>query len=125
MGIPTPRPVPYLMVRDAAPVIAFYTDVFEAVPIERECLLDGRVLHAELAVGGHRLTVSEWCEGSRAVDAVDGPAVLTVTPDDPQSLIERALAAGAQLEAADGAADAVFRDPAGQRWSVTGAGRPE
>ncbi|MEV4483203.1 VOC family protein [Micromonospora coxensis] len=126
MGIPTPRPVPHLLVRDAAPVIAFYTDVFEAVPIARECLLDGRVLHAELAVGGHRLTVSEWCEGPRTADAGDGPVVLTIAPDDPRLLLERALAAGAQLEAAaDGTADAVLRDPAGQRWSVTGSGRPE
>ncbi|WP_245675560.1 VOC family protein [Micromonospora halophytica] len=113
------------MVRDAAPVIAFYTDVFEAVPIERECLLDGRVLHAELAVGGHRLAVSEWYDGPGAV-AADGPVVLTVAPDDPQLLLKRALAAGAELEAAaDGAVDAVFRDPAGQRWSVVGASRPE
>lgn len=100
MGIPAPRPVPYLLVRDAAPVIAFYTDVFEAVPIEQECLLDGRILHAELAVGGRRLTVSEWGEEPRTADAGDGPVVLTIASDDPRLLLERALAAGAQIEAA-------------------------
>lgn len=124
MGVQKPKPGPQLAVSDLAPVLAFYTEVFDAVPIERECLLDGRVLRAELIVGGYRLTASEWYDVP-PVGAADRPAVLAVAPDDPQLLLNRALAAGAELEpVADGASGVVFRDPAGQRWAVVGASRP-
>ncbi|SCL14026.1 Uncharacterized conserved protein PhnB, glyoxalase superfamily [Micromonospora nigra] len=123
MTTPGVRSGPHLAVSDTAAVIAFYTDVFDAVPLARECLPDGRVLQAELAVGGHRLTVSEWHEPDGP--PVDGPVLLTVAPADPRLLLRRALAAGATLEpATEGGSDAVFLDPAGQRWSVTGAGDP-
>lgn len=122
MGVPEPKPGPQLAVSDVAPVVAFYTQVFDAVPVERECLLDGRVLHAELIVGGYRLTASEWYDG---LPAGEQPAVLTVTQDDPQLLLTRALAAGATLEPpVEGLSGVVFRDPAGQRWEIVGASRP-
>lgn len=120
-----PKPGPQLTVSDVAPLIAFYVDVFDAVSTERECLLDGRVLQAEMIVGGYHLTAVEWYDDP-AIDGGDGPAVLTVAPDDPQLLIDRALAAGAKLEPSlDGATGVMFRDPAGQRWAVTGAILPQ
>ncbi|GAA2703980.1 DUF5988 family protein [Micromonospora olivasterospora] len=75
---------------------------------------------------GHRLTVSEWYEDPEAVDPAEGPAVLTIHPADPQLLLSRALAAGAELEPAAGDTPAVvLRDPAGQRWAVVGATRSQ
>ncbi|WFE64854.1 hypothetical protein [Micromonospora sp. WMMD714] len=53
-----PPAVPCLTVTDAADAIAFYTRVFDAVPHRLECLPDGRVLAADLVVGGHWFTVS-------------------------------------------------------------------
>ena len=119
-----PKPGPQLTVSDVAPLIAFYVDVFDAVSTERECLLDGRVLQAEMIVGGYHLTAVEWYDDP-AADVGESPAVLTVTPDDPQLLLSRALAAGAKLEPILGdVTGVVFRDPAGLRWAVPGASLP-
>ncbi|WP_229397854.1 VOC family protein [Micromonospora okii] len=122
MGAQDPRPGQHLTVGDTAEAIAFYTDVFAAVPLARECLLDGRVLRAELAVAGHHLTVSEWHEAPPPAATLPDPAALAVVPADPHLLLQRALAAGAVLEPAAGDPPrVVFRDPAGQRWEVVGA----
>ncbi|MEU9508944.1 VOC family protein [Micromonospora sp. NPDC048170] len=115
---------PHLNVSDTAEAIAFYTDVFDAVAIERECLLDGRVLHAELAVGGHRLTVSEWHEAGASAAAESRDDVLTIERADPESVLRRAVAAGARVETpADPSHQVALRDPAGLRWSVVGPQR--
>ncbi|WP_089153950.1 VOC family protein [Micromonospora sp. NBS 11-29] len=121
MGGGDPRDDAHLTVTDVATVTAFYAEVFEALPVQRECLLDGRVLHAELLVGGHRLTVSEWSD--RPADPGGPPAPLALTPADPDLLVRRALAAGATIEPTDGGppTGVVFRDPAGLRWAVPGA----
>lgn len=111
-----------LDVEDATTVLAFCAQVFDAVLVQCEYLLDGQVLHAELNVGGNRLTISEWPESP------PGPAksvvALTLTALDPRTLVERALAAGATLESTaigDPPAAVVFRDPSGYRWMVTTA----
>ncbi|MFF5175173.1 VOC family protein [Micromonospora sp. NPDC000089] len=120
MDVGDPRNGAHLTVTDVATVTAFYAEVFEAVPVQRECLLDGRVLHAELVVGGHRLTVSEWSDRPAGPGS---PAVpLPLTPADPNLLVQRALAAGATLEPTNSGPPfgVVFRDPAGLRWAVPG-----
>ncbi|MFI5833597.1 VOC family protein [Micromonospora sp. NPDC051300] len=120
MGVGDPRNGAHLTVTDVATVTAFYAAVFEAVPVQRECLLDGRVLHAELVVDGHRLTVSEWSDGPGDPGGPGGP--LPLAPADPHLLVQRALAAGATLEPPNGGppVGVVFRDPAGLRWAVPG-----
>ncbi|MER5337558.1 VOC family protein [Micromonospora sp. NPDC002717] len=119
------RPGPHLTVGDTAEAIAFYTDVFDAVQIQRECLLDGRVLRAELAVGSHHLTVSEWDEArpSAGGDSRDDD-VLTIERADPESVLRRAVAAGAHVETqADASSHVTLRDPAGLCWTVVGPRR--
>ncbi|MFG1778085.1 VOC family protein [Micromonospora sp. NPDC049048] len=119
------RPGPHLTVVDTNEAIAFYTDVFDAVAIQRECLLDGRVLHAELAVGGHHLTVSEWWETGGPSPAEGRDDVLTIERTDPESVLRRAVAAGARVEpAADPSRRPLLRDPAGLCWTVVGPARP-
>ncbi|MER7335056.1 MULTISPECIES: VOC family protein [unclassified Micromonospora] len=116
---------PHLTVGDTAEAIAFYTDVFDAVPLQRECLLDGRVLHAELAVGGHRLTVSEWHEAGASAAAEGRDDVLTIERTDPEAVLRRALAAGARVEPSAGPShQPTLRDPAGLCWTVVGPRRP-
>ncbi|MER7416976.1 VOC family protein [Micromonospora peucetia] len=119
------RPGPHhLTVSDTADAIAFYTDVFDAVAIERECLLDGRVLHAELAVGGHRLTVSEWHEAGAPAAAEGREDALTIERADPESVLWRAVAAGARVETPEGLSHQVMlRDPAGLCWTIVGPQR--
>ncbi|SCL72099.1 Uncharacterized conserved protein PhnB, glyoxalase superfamily [Micromonospora citrea] len=118
-------PGPHLTVSDTTEAIAFYTDVFDAVALQRECLPDGRVLHAELAVGGHRLTVSEWWEAGAPAGAEGRDDVLTIERADPEAVLRRALAAGARVEpAADPSRQPLLRDPAGLCWTVVGPPRP-
>ncbi|MFG3714570.1 VOC family protein [Micromonospora sp. NPDC047730] len=112
-------PGPHLSVSDTAEVVAFYTDVLDAVQLQRECLLDGRVLQAELAVDGHRLTVSEWAEAGSPAEGRDD--VLTIERTDPDAVLRRALAAGARVEPPAGPAQQpTLRDPAGLCWTVVG-----
>ncbi|MEV0002668.1 VOC family protein [Micromonospora sp. NPDC050980] len=118
MGVGELRNDAHLAVTDVATVTAFYAEVFEAVPVQRECLLDGRVVHAELVVGDHRLTVSEWSDRPAGEG---GDAPMSLTPPDPQLLVQRALAAGATLEPGGPPRGVVLRDPAGLRWAVPGA----
>ncbi|WP_433393232.1 VOC family protein [Micromonospora sp. KLBMP9576] len=111
-----------MAVSDTARAVAFYTEVFGAVQLDRECLLDGHVLRAELAVGGHRLTVSEWHEaGPQAGRPTDGAGALIIERADAESVLRRALAAGAQVEPQSQAPHQVtLRDPAGFRWTLVG-----
>ncbi|MFI7306299.1 VOC family protein [Micromonospora aurantiaca] len=118
------RTGPHLTVSDTSEAIAFYTDVFDAVAIQRECLLDGHVVHAELAVGGHRLTVSEWWEAGDPSVAANRDEVLTIERTDPESVLRRAVAAGAHVEPPAAPSHPVtLRDPAGLCWTVVGPQR--
>lgn len=116
------EPVPLADVADVATVVAFCVQVFDAVPVQCECLLDGQVLHAELNVGGNRLTISEWPESPAG--SATSVVALRLTSLAPRALAERALAAGATLESTaigDPPAAVVFRDPSGYRWVVSTA----
>jgi PhnB protein len=111
-----------LIVEDAATVVAFCTQVFDAVPVQCECLLDGQILQAELDVDGYRLTISEWPEGPLEPD--DSVVALRLFSLNARTLVERALAAHATLAstvAGDAPAAVVFQDPSGHRWAVTTA----
>jgi uncharacterized glyoxalase superfamily protein PhnB len=117
---------PYLNVADARAAIAFYTDAFGAVPRgEPYVMEDGRIGHAEVAVGGSVLMLAdEFPEmGFVGPHSAGGISVsLHLTVPDVDAVVARAVAAGAQLEREP--ADApygrtgVVRDPAGHRWMV-------
>lgn len=112
-----------LIVEDAATVVAFCAQVFDAVPVRCECLLDGQVLQAELDLDGYPLTISEWPEDPPGPQ--DSAVALPLVSLDSHTLVERALAAGATL-ATTGAGDVpaaavVFLDPSGHRWAATPA----
>lgn len=50
--------VPYLSVHDAEKAVAYYSSVFEAEPSHLLKMPDGRIMHAEYAVGGARIFLS-------------------------------------------------------------------
>ncbi|MEV4830142.1 VOC family protein [Micromonospora sp. NPDC049257] len=117
-----PPAAPYLMVTDASDAIAFYAHVFGAVPHPRECLADGRVLTADLVVAGHRFTVSEWADVPATTPRLP---VLTVESTDPDAVLRRAVAVGAQVSAANGTPrEVLLRDPDGRSWAITRPERP-
>lgn len=124
---------PYLAVADARGALAFYAEAFGAVPRgEPYVMADGRIGHAELSVGGAVLMLAdEFPEmgllGPRERGGVSQSLHLEVP--DADAVVARALAAGATLERE--VADApygrtgVVLDPAGHRWMVQTAARPD
>jgi PhnB protein len=119
-----------MTVNETAEAVDFYTKVFDAVQIGRECLLDGQLVQAELVIGEYVLVLSAWSEAAPArrpgVAAATTP--LSFESDDVDSLLRRAVAAGARIGwlagdvvERDAAEGPVVHDPAGLRWTIHGS----
>jgi predicted enzyme related to lactoylglutathione lyase len=134
---PFPRPaaLPYLAVANAREAIAWYTDTFGATVVGEPVLMDdGRVGHAELAIGdGVLYLADEYPElGGKAPDPRWTPVSLMLPVPDTDETLERARERGAhvQREAYEnyGGRNATIVDPFGHRWMLygpmTGAATP-
>lgn len=117
---------PYLAVSDARAALDFYVEVFGAVrrgdPIIME---DGRIGHAELAIGDAVLMLAEEYPEIGHVASSEGGASVRVEVSDVDGSVARALERGATLirpvsESPYGRGGS-FRDPYGQRWLVSQA----
>jgi PhnB protein len=117
---------PYLIVRDAAQAIDFYKRAFGATEALRLLYPDGKVAHAELAIGqGFVMLAEEMAEGDyRGPQALGGtPVSLLVYVPDVDAAFARAVAAGAKVQrpVADqfyGDRSGVLVDPFGHVWSL-------
>jgi uncharacterized glyoxalase superfamily protein PhnB len=117
---------PYLCVRDAAGAIEFYARAFGGEETLRLVEPGGRIGHAEVALGGRTLMLSEEYPemGVRAPDPGRGvPFVVHLHVDDADRVIERALAAGATLVRGPkdefyGERSGRIRDPFGHEWLI-------
>ncbi len=117
---------PYLRVRRADEAIAFYVRTFDAVEKFRLVEPTGRIGHAELALGGATLMLSdEYPEhGIVGPESVGGTTFsIHLHVDDADALIERAVANGAELvrPPADhfyGERSGTVRDPFGHAWNI-------
>ncbi len=116
----------YIHVKNASEAMAFYTSVFGATEKFRLTEPGGRIGHAELDFDGATLMLSEEFPEC-GIQAPDARAPATVTlhlhVDNCDTVIARALKAGAKLEMAAqdhfyGERSGSFRDPSGHRWSV-------
>ena len=116
----------YLCVDDARQAIAFYGNAFGAREKYRLAEPGGRIGHAELDFGGTTLMLSEEFPeyGIRGPRALGGtPVTIHLHVDDADAVIQRAVAAGAQLEMAPkdqfyGERSGSIRDPFGHRWNI-------
>ncbi len=121
-----PGLMPYLSVRDANRAVAFYTEAFGATEVYLIRESSGQVAHAELAINGGRMMLSEEYPdyGSVGPETLGGtPVSLTLYVPDADAAVDRAVAAGATVErpAADqffGCRTAWLKDPFGHRWAV-------
>jgi PhnB protein len=118
---------PYLCAHDGAAALAFYAEAFDAVERMRVVGDDGRLGHAEFAIGEAMFYLSdEYPEyGVTAPSTLGGTSVtLHVDVDDVDTVYARAVAAGAtaQGEPADqshGARHGTLVDPFGHRWMLS------
>jgi PhnB protein len=121
-----PRLTAYITVDGAAAAIDFYRDVLGAEPRVRMDQPDGRVGHAELAIGPALLMLSdEFPERDILGPRTRGgtSVVLNLYVEDVDDTYARAVARGATAERppADqfyGDRSGVFVDPFGHRWNV-------
>lgn len=120
--------VPYLVAKDAARAIDFYVEAFGAVEDFRMTDPgDGRVGHAELAIGGSRLMLADEYPDFGAVgpETIGGtPVTFHLATEAVDADVARAVAAGATLlrqptDQSFGERNAVLIDPFGHRWMLS------
>ena len=117
---------PYLTVKGAAAAIDFYRAAFGAVEQFRLTGPDGRIGHAELDIAGATVMLSdEWPDfGALSPPSIGGsPVKLHLYVDDCDTVVARAVAAGATLmrPVADqfyGDRSGMIADPFGHSWFV-------
>ncbi len=121
-----PRVTPYLCVDDAAQAIEFYQEALGAEERMRMNSPDGRVGHAELAIGDSIVMLADEYPDMGAISpkTVGGtPVTLHVYVTDVDDTVARALKAGAkELRPVEdqfyGDRTGWLEDPFGHRWSV-------
>ncbi len=123
----TPAVVPYLIVADARRAIDWYTDALGARMRGAPMVMpDQRIGHSELDFGGGVVYVADESPASHVAAPRRGePSAVSLTVQvlDVDAAVERAVAAGAELQrlAADNpyGRNAVIVDPFGHRWMLS------
>ncbi len=117
---------PYLVIKGAAEAIEYYKKVFGATVVVRMDDPSGRVGHAELKIGdSHIMLADEFPEMNHRGPAADSssPVSLLLYVEDVDSIVERAVAAGAKIlkpvqDQFYGDRSGFIQDPFGHLWSV-------
>jgi PhnB protein len=121
-----PRVTPYLSVDDATKALDFYKSVFGATERLRMDGPEGKIAHAELAIGdGVIMLADEFPDmGNKSPRTVGGsPVTVFVYVEDVDATFRKALDAGArEVEPVEdkfyGDRAGQFEDPFGHLWSV-------
>jgi PhnB protein len=116
----------YLYMEDAAAAIEFYKRAFDAKEMFRMPGPDGRIGHAELAIGEAHLMLADESPkiGALSPKTIGGcPSTLLLYVEDVDKVVERAVAAGAKLTRPVenkfyGDRSGMFEDPSGHSWSI-------
>jgi PhnB protein len=116
--------MPRLVVAGAAAAIDCYARVFGASEAERYAGQDGKIVHAELAIGDARLTLKDEDGTDRAPTSAGGsPVLLMLQVDDADAVAERMVASGGTVvfpvsDTAHGRGGRVA-DPFGHIWMIS------
>ena len=121
-----PRVTPYLTLDDAAAAIDFYREVLGAEERMRMPGPDGKIGHAELAIGSSMIMLADEMPGMSGPTAkkLGGtPVALMVYVEDVDDAFARAIKGGATEVAPVqdqfyGDRSGMFDDPWGLRWNV-------
>lgn len=114
---------PYLVVTDARRAVEFYVECFGASRRAEPIVMDdGRVGHAEVAIGDSVLMMAEEFPEIGGVVAPEGGPMIRVEVPDVRVAVERAVERGAEsigpVEDRGHGLTGRLRDPFGQRWLV-------
>ena len=121
-----PRVTPYLCVDDASAAIDFYCRVLGATERMRMPMQDGKIAHAEIAIGDSVIMLSDEAPemGVRSPKSIGGtPVFLYVYAEDVDRVFTDAVQAGATVLSSVedkfyGDRSGEFEDPFGHRWDV-------
>lgn len=126
-AVPRPAALPYLQVARARDAIAWYVEAFGATVVGEPIIMDdGRVGHAEIAIGdGVLYLADEFPElGLRAPQSGVTSVSLMLHVSDADAALARAQDQGARVvmdvEEDYGARRATVVDPFGHRWMLSG-----
>jgi PhnB protein len=115
--------VPHIYVEAASRGIAFYERAFGGVELFRVTRPDGKIVHAEISIGGSVFMIGDPDDRLYAEPKALGrcTAGLHIFTDDNAGLLRRAVAAGAEqmqppTDLFYGASSASVRDPFGHVW---------
>ncbi|MGI0091800.1 MAG: VOC family protein [Nitrososphaerales archaeon] len=118
---------PYLVVTNGAQAIEFYKKAFDAKELSRNSLPDGKILNAQLKLGGSIVMLADEFPGS-STKSPSSLGVSTVTlhvyTEDVDKLWEQVLAAGARIvmpldNQFWGERYGQLTDPFGHHWSLS------
>jgi PhnB protein len=115
---------PRLVVDGAARAIDFYREVLGAEELERYEDPNGKIVHAELAIGGSRLTLKDEDGVDPSPTTLGGsPVLLMLSVDDVDGLGQRMVAAGGKVifeigDHEDGRGGRIL-DPFGHAWMIS------
>jgi len=118
----TPSIAPWLAVRDAQEAVDYYKAAFGAVELYRLPADDGTVAVAQLSVGGAVFWVQTDSNASAAAPGA-GSVRMILSVDDPDSVFEQAVLAGATVVAPIhedyGWRTGRVTDPFGHDWEMS------
>jgi PhnB protein len=115
---------PQMTLDNAAQMIDWYKRALGAVEVSRNVGPDGKIMHAEIAIGDSRVMMNDAVMGNKGPQAFGGsPVAFWVYVPDCDTLYERAVGAGArvQMPLADqfwGDRGGAVIDPAGFIWWI-------
>lgn len=118
---------PYLIFKDASVAIDFYKRVFGATELLRMTQPDGKIMHAEIEIGGSQVMLvdetPDFPEMQSALSVGGSPMHIHMYVEDVDAAIERAVNAGAKLlmpakSSEDGERRGGVQDPFGFTWWI-------
>lgn len=115
---------PRLVIRGASRAIEFYQHAFGAKEITRYADAEGRIAHAELAIGDARFNLKDE-DGDQSPLALGGsPVLLYLHIDNVDAVAERMTQAGATVvypisDSDHGGRGGRLRDPFGHIWMIS------
>ncbi|MBJ7598149.1 MAG: glyoxalase [Candidatus Nephthysia bennettiae] len=117
-----PSIAPWLAVEDAEKAVAYYSDAFGAVELYRLAGEDGKVVVAQLSVGGAVLWVQQ--DPETRPDAESRAAIrLILSVEDPDTVFARSVATGAAtvspVSEEHGWRTGRISDPFGHQWEIS------
>jgi PhnB protein len=114
-----------LAIHDATSAVEFYKQAFGATELERMTDPSGKIMHAEILIGGTRVMIAdEYLEHNISPQTLGGSAVtMYVYVQDVDATVDRAVAAGAKLrfpveDMFYGDRTGTLVDPFGHIWAI-------